>query len=400
MERFAFILVFLTCVLCDRLELPAFEYLRKFDQPLYLGQCANRIVQYPEGPYNEPCKYPNRQGETVTRFKEVYSQKLIPIQDASHLMQYLGMCDAASAEYFGLLAKGDCVASDIAGKMSFKPKTVTWLYVEHFRPRINTLKPNPLLDDIPEEYTLYFNNTYYTEHIGIGTEEIIIAEMQFKTVDEAKKAYSNKYTKMRMSEKLLDVAMTVGSPRKVKMFRLSTADKLFEREVFRSDYAIFEARQYAEQCEKQISRIRQEIKQGLRSSHLKYGFKAYEIGPIALPISTVSEEQKRAIWKEAALMQVEAKRVYTTNKRYRKFCRSEDLDRKSCLLMKQTLKELKRAITMIHTQRRDWSNISYDQQVLFVSKEKKKVKLLKTRTKLLAKILKKAMKNKSSVKRT
>lgn len=54
--------------------------------------------------------FPNRKGEAVARFKEIYSRKLIPIQDASHLMQYLGMCDAKSAEYFGLLAKGDCVA--------------------------------------------------------------------------------------------------------------------------------------------------------------------------------------------------------------------------------------------------------------------------------------------------
>lgn len=52
---------------------------------------------------------------------------------------------------------------------------------------------------------------------GIGTEEVIIVEMQFKTVDEAKKAYLDKYSNMRMSEKMQDVASTVGSPRKVKV---------------------------------------------------------------------------------------------------------------------------------------------------------------------------------------
>lgn len=65
------------------------------------------------------------------------------------------------------------------------------------------------------------------------------------------------------------------------MIRLSTAEQTFSTEIFKSDYAIFEAIQYVEQSEKQISRIRQEIKHGLRSSHLKYGFKAYEIGPIS-----------------------------------------------------------------------------------------------------------------------
>lgn len=35
--------------------------------------------------------------------------------------------------------------------------------------------------------------------------------------------------------------------------------------------------------------------------------------------STVTDEQKRQAWEEVALLQVEAKRIYTTNKRYRKF---------------------------------------------------------------------------------
>jgi hypothetical protein len=61
--------------------------------------------------------------------------------------------------------------------------------------------------------------------------------------------------------------------------------------------------------------------------------------------------------------------------------------------MKQTLKELKRAITMIHTQRRDWSKVNYDQQKQFLSKAKLKVKVLRTRTNMLAKIIKKLLKN-------
>ncbi|XP_053403690.1 uncharacterized protein LOC123554809 isoform X2 [Mercenaria mercenaria] len=324
MERVIYLIICFTCGLCERLELPAYEYLRRFNQQLYLGQCANRIVQYPQGPYAELCPFPKRRGKTESRFKEVHSRKLIPIHDASHLMHYLGMCDAKSAEYFGLLAKGDCVAADIAGKMSFKPKTVTWVYLEHFRPRINTLKPEPVLADIPEEYTLYLNNTYYTENIGIGTEEVIIVQMMFRSVDEAKKAYSDRYTTQRLSEKLLNIARSVAAPRKVKVIRLSTSEEVFKSRNFKRQFAIFDAVQFVEGIEKQISRIRQELQHGLRSSHLKYSFKAYEIGPNALPMSTVSQEDMRKNWKDVALLQVEAKRTYTTNRRYRKVAKMQD----------------------------------------------------------------------------
>lgn len=49
--------------------------------------------------------------------------------------------------------------------MTFKPKSVIWMYKEHFRPRIVMLNATPGLD-IPGEYSLYLDNMYYTEYIG------------------------------------------------------------------------------------------------------------------------------------------------------------------------------------------------------------------------------------------
>ncbi|XP_060584450.1 uncharacterized protein LOC132740544 [Ruditapes philippinarum] len=392
MEVLIYLIILFSCCVCDRLELPAYEYLRRFSEPLHLGQCAHRIVQYPEGPYPEDCSFPSRKGKEEFRYKKVHSQQLKPVHDVQQMMQYLRMCDVKSAQYFGLLAKGDCVATDIAEQLSFKRKTATWIYKEHLRPMIYSLKANPDLS-IPDEFTLYLNNTYYTENISIGTDEVIIVQLLFRGIDQAKKAYSGQNITNVMSEKLLDIAQTVGSPRKLKVIRLSTSGEIFESTNFKSQFAIFEAIQHVKQVEKQISRIRHELQNGMRSPHLKYIFKDYEIGPIALPVSTVTKEERQRLWQEVALLQIEVKRTYSTNRRYRKFCLTKVSHQKYCVLMKQTLKELKRAITMIHTQRRDWSKINYDQQKQFLSKAKLKVKVLRTRTNMLAKIIKKLLKN-------
>lgn len=153
-----------------------------------------------------------------------------------------------------------------------------------------------------------------------------------------------------------------------------------------------------EQCEKNIVQVHQDLLLGRRSTPLKYGFKAFEIGPLAFPLFSVTDEERKKNWEAVALLQVDASREYTTNKRFRKLCRLFKHDQKlnqqeqnSCLLTTQTLKELRHLITLIHTQRRDWLTISYDQQIQFIEKGKKNVKLLKTRIKALTKELRKTI---------
>lgn len=383
-----------TFVLCDRLDLPAFEYIRRFKNPLFLGQCAHRFVQYPEGPIHEHCTFPNRQGQAVARYKEVETTKIISIRDATELIHYIGMCDEKAASYFGLLASGDCIVSEIASKLTFsKKKVATLMYMDHFRPRLKILIPSAELNNIPDEYTHYLNNSYYTENISIGTEEIILVELHFKTPEEAEKAYIDRYGADKMSERLIMIAKMVGMPTKVKVLRLSTAETVFDMKVFKGQYsAMFEATQLVDQYEKDIARIRHEILHGLRTSHLRYGFKAYEIGPISYSLTTVSEAEMKQRWEEAALLQVKAERVYLTHRRYRSLCRKLESPNKYCLLMIQSLREIKRTITGIHTQRRDWAKLDYDHQVQFIREETKTVKLLKTRVNMLAKILKRLKK--------
>lgn len=386
-----------TCVICDRLELPAYEYIRRFKHPLFLGQCADRVVQYPEGPIPEQCTFPNRQGETTRRFKEVDVRKVIPVRDASELIHNIGMCDDQSAAYFGLLASGDCIVNEIAKKLSFKNKVTTLMYMEHFRPRLNILMPSAELNNIPSEFTHYLNNSYYTENISIGTEEIIIAELHFQTPEEGKKAYNDRFLTDKLSETLMNIAKVVGLPNKVKVVRLSTSDNVFKMNVFNTEMsALFEAIQSIDQYEKQIIRTRYELQHGMRTSHLRYGFKAYEIGPIAYALTTVTDTERKHRWEQVALLQINAERVFLTYRRYRKTCRSFESTNKYCLLMIQTLKELKKTVTVIHTQRRDWSNIKEPQvQELFIREESKKVKLLKSRANMLAKTIKKLTKKKS-----
>jgi len=67
---------------------------------------------------------------------------------------------------------------------------------------------------------------------------------------------------------------------------------------------------------------------------------------------------------------------------------------KYCLLTKQTLRELKKTITQVHTQRRDWNTLDYDKQIDFITSLRSKLTLLGKRMRLVAKHLRKAMRSK------
>ena len=105
----------------------------------------------------------------------------------------------------------------MAGKLSFKSKTSTRVYLNHYRPVMNTLNPTETLN-IPDEFTQYLNNTFYTEHIGIGTEEVIIMELSFKSEGEAKKADRLHLASSRLlSVYLKFIGRHVGVPTKIKV---------------------------------------------------------------------------------------------------------------------------------------------------------------------------------------
>ena len=107
--------------------------------------------------------------------------------------------------------------AEMANKLSFKRRTSTRMYLEHYRPLMNILSPTMELN-IPSEFTLYLNNTYYTENIGIGTEEVIILEMSFSNVDEARKADSLVLSNSKLlSVYLRHIGRHVAIPKKIKV---------------------------------------------------------------------------------------------------------------------------------------------------------------------------------------
>ena len=105
----------------------------------------------------------------------------------------------------------------MASKLSFKRKTSTRMYLEHYRPVMNILSPTIDLE-IPGEFSLYLNNTYYTENIGIGTEEVVIMEMSFASVEEARKADNLVLsTSKLLSVYLRYIARHIAIPKKIKV---------------------------------------------------------------------------------------------------------------------------------------------------------------------------------------
>lgn len=396
MEWYIWMTVLLTCALCDNFNLPAYEYLRRFKQPLNLGQCANRVVQYPDGPIPENCNFPTRQGETITRRKEVETQMVYPIHNASELIRQIGLCDDRAAAYFGLLAgKNECIVNEIASQLSFKKKSATLMYMYHYRPRVDVLIPSTQLNDVPKEYTHYLNDTYYTINISIGTEEVIIVELQYRSRREVEKVYADTSHNSKLSRKLTSIAKKAGLPRRVKIITLSTSDYSFKTEVFKGEpNALFEASERIQQYENDIARSHQEILHSHKTSHLTYGFKAYEIGPVpyALPFTSMDSDRKQR-WEEAALLQVKAERMFEGHRRYKKLCRKLKTKHKACRPLVELLQKMQDKVISIHDSRRDWVKLSKMEQFKFIRQELIDLKLLKSQAKPLVRALR-SFKNK------
>ena len=98
---------------------------------------------------------------------------------------------------------------------------------------MNTLNPTEKLN-IPDEFTLYLNNSFYTEHIGIGTEEVLIMELSFKSKDEARKADRLHLASSRLlSVYLKYIGRHVGAPTKIKVNFTSKGNvRRTDKEVF------------------------------------------------------------------------------------------------------------------------------------------------------------------------
>lgn len=379
----------------ERLEIPAYEYLKRFEQPLTLGQCPDRFVTYQWGHLRERCTYPNRAGNARTRFKKVDYAKNTVLHNVEQLFKQFSLCDRRAANYLGILNKGDCVAATIAGKLSFKSRTSTRLYLDHYRPIMNTLNPSDELN-IPAEFTAYVNNSFYTENIGIGTEEVLIMELTFATEDEARKADRIHLGSSKLlSEYVKYIGVFVGRPKKIKVIRHSTAEQSLQARVFKGQTAVDEAKSWLEECEEKIKHIKNEINAGRRESHLQYGFKEYEIpkGPITLPLSSITEDDKRRSWENVTFLQVQAKRIYVTYKRYRKACRSAKDVNRACPVIKHSLTEVKTIMKRIHTERKNWSSKPYEDQQLFISRGRQMLKNLKVTLKVVVKSLKKKRKS-------
>lgn len=384
----------------ERIEIPAYEYLKRFQRPLILGQCPDRLITYSWGDVREHCTFPNRAGNSNIRLKKVDIAMNTVLHNVSQLFDQFSLCDRNAANYLGILSRGDCVATEIASKLAFKSRTSTRMYLEHYRPIMKALRPSSELN-IPDEFTLHVNNTFYTESIGIGTEEVVVMEIHFSSVEEARKAdkVNLEPTKL-LSVYLKYIGRHVAVPKKIKVIHLSTSDQSLQSHVFKGKTALAEAELWLLDREQKIQRIKSDIKSGRKEPHLKYGFKEYEIpkGPIALPLTSVTEDQKRKSWEEVTLLQIEAKRVYVTYKRYRKTCRSAKDVSRACPVVKYTLKEVKNVMQRIHTERKQWASKPYEDQQLFIVRGKQLIKNLRVTLKVVVKSLKKKKSGRKNVK--
>ncbi|KAK7090277.1 uncharacterized protein [Littorina saxatilis] len=208
------------------MDITAFEYFRKFGKHLELGECPTRetVITLPNNTTivkQEACK--TRQRGNITNVpRELNDTRHVIIPTANDLVAYLGLCGGEAASYLGILNNaGDCVAVDIASKLSFNKKTMIRAYVEYYRKSLDIL--DTIASPVREGFNLYVADKFYVKNRSYGTLEIILVQFRFRNRKQNDLAKDLKKTSNLMSEYMKKVEREVGMPRKVMVLSLSTA---------------------------------------------------------------------------------------------------------------------------------------------------------------------------------
>ncbi|XP_076435764.1 uncharacterized protein LOC143275498 [Babylonia areolata] len=228
------------------MDISAFEYFRKFGRHLELGECPQRerLITLRNGSTvvkHEACITQRMKGN-VTNFPRVHNNtSLVEIPSANSLVAYLGLCGGEAASYLGLLNTGDCIAVDIASKLTFNKKTMVRAYYVYFQKSLDILDTTTSAanaDDNADAAALssrrmreglqeyYLRDLYYVKHRSYGTVELILVQFRFRSSRQARDArelHVPPATTTLMSEYMKRVEREVGKPRRVMVLTLSTA---------------------------------------------------------------------------------------------------------------------------------------------------------------------------------
>ncbi|XP_071085418.1 uncharacterized protein [Haliotis cracherodii] len=336
------------------MDITAFEYIRKFSDPLDLGECPRREVPISNGKGShgmERLRCSRRKFGNVTSLtRPVHSKRNAPISTPNDIIAYLGLCGGEAASFLGILNNGDCVAIEIASKLTFNEKTMIRAYVEYYRKSLDILENNIWPSNDIESKN---DGKYYLKNISYGTLEIIIVQFRFRTRKETMKAKEIRSPKSLMSVYMETVRREVGTLANLLIIRLSTAGKgQYSSKTFKSgQYA--HALRYVQIMEGEIKHLRDDIDHDKVAPHLRYSLYPFETQQKAQ--SRLAHRQSLEMWEKTSVLEVTLRQSTKIGKKATKRCRK--VHSQLCKRVRELLRTLKRTQRVVHRSRSRWMEL-------------------------------------------
>ncbi|KAL3848000.1 hypothetical protein ACJMK2_018885 [Sinanodonta woodiana] len=381
----------------ERLDLAAYEYIRKFTTPLALGSCPSRMVRYASDNVLETCSFSAGNQGQGSYAREEYTRQMSLVTNASHLLDILGICDGRAASYIGILNGGDCIETEVSKMVTFSKKHITHVYKEFYQTKVDTLAKDREEKRHPD-FSHYTEDSYYLNHIGHGGLEVILIQMQFSSSEQAKVAATFHMDSFSPSKNLDIISKVVGIPKKIMVIVLSSLSNPFkDTRKYKGGEGLIEALKLIKVLE---GRMRLNIRGASRHKEqttkpIIYGFLPF----IETSKAPVGLEEQSA-WKAVSLLEIEAHNLYKAGEKLLKPCRSvekrRDLPtgfrRPSCTNITRLMKDAKLERSRLHDKRSLWHSLTAEEKTTMASNFSVKISSVQTQIKIETRQLKKLKK--------
>lgn len=342
------ILIRLTMCIANKFNVLSYDYIRRFKEPVDLGQCAYRfITQGNQRVYLKECAL-NKLGKSKYESNPVNESFVVSLTE-ENLLTHIALCDGKAASYMGLLYEGECLAVEIAEMVSFNETTYTRAFVEYYQTGTDELE----IDWRPfEGYDHYYKKDYYLKKRSYGTYELIIAQMVFKDNTIRNTAQSLHLSPPLLSEQIEVIGEAVTIPESIRIIRVSTAEPV--KEV--TDFAAGEfknAINLIKRYENDVRRMRKMVSEDNSGKHhLEYEF--HSMSEKEKPTNTMS----RRIWENITQMEIGTARAIPEGEQAIEKCLQKKKKLGPCKKMQRLVKGLKKLKQQLHNIRSKWYYMS------------------------------------------
>jgi hypothetical protein len=371
------------------LDISAFEYQRKFNHHLDLGECPNRemrvISSINDTTHFEETRCNLRHPGTVTTLpRELNDSRNVLIQEPEEIVTYLGLCGGEAASFLGILNfNRDCVAVEIASRLTFNEKTMVRAFVGYYRKAVDILDSADNESGLDMDRYYMYRDKVYLKHRSYGTMEVIFVQWRFKSSKQAEQARKVEIDSPLMSQYMKAIDEKVGTPKRTTVINLSTATTKGSYEIKR-----FNAKEWARALrhvqvqELFIRRTRELINLGKIKPHLKYRLFPFieERDKTGFRVLGSSDPVS---WETTSLLEVQLRQAISIAKKTSKKCKRNR--KKPCRRIRELRRKLITTNQEIHEGRSKWHTFSPLEKKAFATKYSAKVKSYSSVTKKLVK---------------